>query len=175
MILKPKGVALPQDLLEQAKRLNPDGWGVASPNPDNMYVVLIKGKGTTPLCCSKPNSIELWHFRFALSGSKDTHNTQPFLGDPSDCAFAHVGVLKEWPADTTYSDSYRFWNLGETVLRMSMCKDKNGQYGWRRMLGAYCNVTQNRMVLLSYTGEYHIFGEPQGFWQDGYWLSGGLE
>jgi hypothetical protein len=164
ILFKPKGVRMPEGMLEKAKLLNPNGVGCASCNDRSLVVVL-----NAPLL-SNEDMTELWHFRYSLSGVGDADSTQPFRSWHGYFAFAHVGVLKDWSATGKQSDSYLFWKELGSFVQDSFIFPGNS-----RLLTAYCNMTQNRMVLLRSNGRYIIFGEQNGFWQDGLWLSGVLE
>lgn len=168
VILKPAGVEMPDGWLEKARRLNPNGWGVAATCNDGSLFVM-KNNPLVTKFTSNAGGTELWHFRFSLSGVDDLESTQPFTKS-DEYAWTHVGVLKDWSTLGPHSDSYNFWQECSDLIVAS-----HWNAGYKRMLQAYCNVTQNRMVLLSQRGRYWIFGEQNGFWQDGCWLSGVLE
>jgi len=164
LILKPAGARIPDGMLEKAKALNPNGYGCAFCNGRGMSL----SKNGTPV--SVDGLTELWHFRYALSGVEDEDSTQPLVSLGNLFAFAHVGVMKEWSAQDVHSDSYNFYHhMGDFLNRCTY----NAYY--KRFLDAYCNVTQNRMVLLESSGRYWIFGEQNGYWDGGCWLSGVIE
>jgi hypothetical protein len=163
IILKPKWTQMPDGMLERASRLNPNGAGCARCDGNSVEV-------TTGTGLSYRDRTELWHFRYALSGVNDVKSIQPFLSLQGMTAFAHVGVLKDMSAQTEHSDSYNFF---DTMSNFLNCCKYNSAY--KRLLDAYCNVTQNRMVLLGNTGNYWIFGEQNGYWDQGLWLSGMLD
>jgi hypothetical protein len=164
MILKPKGVRIPDGMLEKASILNPNGCGIAYCSDTGL--ILVK----EPPLVSVQERTELWHLRYALSGIGDVQSTQPFSYYNGEFAFAHVGVLKDWGALGRHSDSWQFW----TECR-DFVTEARSRTGYQRLLSAYCSVTQNRMVLLSRWDRYWIFGESNGFWENGLWLSGVLE
>lgn len=118
IIVRDPGITIPQDKLESACIVNPDGWGLAIAdrgkleyrhelinNPDVIAKALEAAKTHTVLL----------HLRFITAGEKSIQNCHPFKtmtreADGFDITFSHNGTLypyKPTNGEVT-SDSYNF-------------------------------------------------------------------
>lgn len=169
-IMKPENISIPKDTLAQCFKANSDGAGFMYRNSRKQLQVR-KGyftfdefwKAYEPLQ-KKQMAI---HFRIKTHGPVDKDNCHPFLVD-SKLGFIHNGIIKGYQ-DGTKSDT---WQFNEEILQPFV--NKWGRLGLfdnpvKKLIEDY--IGYSKLVFMDNEGNYQIFNENKGIWEEGVWYS----
>jgi hypothetical protein len=174
--VKPAGVDIKKAVLKTCFENNPHGAGIALPSIDNKKVIVEKGFFSFNhfwqryKFYSTFNKSMLIHFRVATSGKIDKKNCHPWVIDSAH-AFVHNGNVQKQIGlqDDDYSDTALFV---KHILKPTFAHNKTV---WKNSAYKWCIETtigkNNKMVILDNNGEFVIFNEKEGIWEDGIWFS----
>lgn len=166
LIVKPAGLTIPVEYLDNAVIQHPHGIGCAyadngkvsitkNPNGDvNELVYLLEEIKHLPA---------LVHFRYATHGSVSLANTHPFEL-PHGFAAAHNGIFHNVKTEGDESDTRAFLRtyIAPRIVSGTIASDT-------KIIEAL--VSGSKLALLSPAGEQTIYGEKSGTWKDGVWYS----
>lgn len=168
-ILKPKGVAISEEVLKNCWDNNPDGAGFAYVK--RRKVVTLKGfmsfeKFIEEYRKAEPSNRDsspfVIHFRIATAGRVCPENTHPFPVEGG--VLVHNGHM-------FYTD-----RTGEKSDTRLFCEDTmdylKGKREWVANKKAIEDaIGYNKLALLFNDGDYLIINENSGMWKDGVWYS----
>lgn len=173
IIYKPADKKIEKSVLEGCFEVHGDGAGFMFNDPETQQLNVLKGFFTFKDFWNAYQSFEdfqcVIHFRWATHGVKDIANCHPFYVN-ENLAFAHNGVIhdvKEW--DKNFSDT---WHFNQAILKNlireapEIWKSKQLRFLVERFIGG-----GNKLVFLNNRGEYRIYNEQAGVWDDGCWYS----
>ena len=175
-ILKPAEKILTKRVLKTCFHNNPDGAGFAIASKRARSVIIKKGFFSFRKFWhsfreyQKRGEAMLIHFRVATSGKIDGENCHPWRVD-KDHALIHNGNLesKLELKHEHVSDTGLFVEcILQPILVQSPDMWQDSAFKW--MLEESMG-TNNKVVIINSQGEYFIFNEKQGDWEDGCWFS----
>lgn len=106
----------------------------------------------------------LLHFRFATHGEKTLKNTHPFF--ISDVAMVHNGII-DIDGDANKSDTVLF---GELLEKLPNINELLLNDSFKKIIENYIGLF-NKLAFLFKNGDYKIYNEAQGHWQNENWYS----
>lgn len=173
MIVKPAGVDIPDEYIENSFDNNPDGAGFA-------YVkdgVIWLGKGYRThegflrayrkhVTLAMP---ALLHFRLATHGSQVEENCHPF-SVAEGVVMAHNGIIPGMELKDDESDTRAFIR---TVVQPDLTTSPSllHQPAWHAKLEKM--IGGSKLAFLAQDGKFQIVGEKLGTWNNGAWYSNG--
>jgi hypothetical protein len=175
-LLKPKGVSISFQRLQEAHEANPDGFGMMWAFRDSLFYYKDTQKVPFRYITKFSDDIIL-HFRTASSGTILFDACHPhFVND--NLAFVHNGNLFEF---SNYFGKGRTDKLTDTQ-RFNNDILKKLPPGFldhpeiRKSLEHYCKENFSKMIFMDSGGKIDIINEPSGVWEIGCWFSnGGIE
>lgn len=168
-IVKPKGIAIPDDSIRQGWISNSHGGGYAFVKDGKVQIRkgLMKLKDFNDAFRAdeevNPDSAFLLHFRIRSMGDDGSTNTHPFEIDGG--CLIHNGTLTGTVAEYSKgpSDTKLFAEKFKKDLSFDIiAKHKSA---WDAALGS------NKLAMLYDDGRYQIVNESLGLWAEGVWYS----
>lgn len=168
-IVKPAGIALPEDHIRQGWQYNNDGGGYGFVTGGRAQI----RKGFMKLkeymeaykadAEKHPDSAFLLHFRIGTDGALGPENTHPFRTD--DGILIHNGVLSG-------TGSQRGVGPSDTALFVDMFKsDLSYDFVLKNKMAWDAATWGSKLAILYDDGRYQIINETSGMWVDGVWYS----
>lgn len=172
IVSAPKGSMIPKELLVDATRKNPDGWGVMyfdgnqiitekSPKPDAEAIYDL----------TKDNPYEtLVHLRMTTHGGNTMDNTHPFEVSPGRLYMMHNGIVE---IDGTCSKRSDTRVMVEDIIK-PLVRNKPGRIrdtGVANVIQHMIGRSSNRLVFLDDTGRLTYFNKNLGLEWKGLWCS----
>lgn len=172
-IYKPKGKLVSYSALEAGFKKNSDGAGFAY----NMGGKLIVQKGFFKfdefIKAYEPhaNRQMVIHFRWATHGEKNQFNCHPWLIEVGDWQMAtiHNGILHVESTEQM-SDTGHFVHGWLEPLLKNHSKKLWQEAGFKMMAEDFIGAG-NKLVMLDSHGNYEIYNEKAGTWDEGVWYS----
>lgn len=165
-VYKPANKIIPDAYFEAGFDNNHNGAGFCFHNGEQLMYV--KGLMTIADFLAsyhahvKPEYSALIHFRFATLGPKDEEHTHPFVTSDGSCLI-HNGPQIQNLGDIKRSDTREFVEDVLTAMDFETMRKA------APLVEAY--LEYNKVVIMSPTGEVHIFNEKGGHWLDDCWYS----
>jgi hypothetical protein len=173
LIHKPKGIALPEQLLESAADYNPHGYGFISFNEAGE--LQIRRNATTSSTELRALYAEFGaadcviHLRYGTSGLADYENTHP-LRITDDIYLAHNGTLNLQRHASGRSDT---WHLVHDYLGPILTKRPellHDQF-FHELVINWCGIHNKFIFIDRRTRQMVIVNREAGFELNGLWLS----
>ena len=200
-IFRPANKVIPEDFLENGWSCNPHGAGFCYSKDNQLVIkkgffslkAFKKAYDKVPI-----DANALVHFRFATHGAHNKFNCHPFVikesaGSP-DIALIHNGVISGFGncerGGEVVSDTAHFCidvvkpileAIPENLINFQSLRGlKHNNYDLldltQKTTFAFCRAITSasqhaKLCLLNKNGDWHIFGEKQGIWQDDIWYS----
>lgn len=170
-IYKPRGVVVPSEAYREGFRCNSHGAGFVTARGGKLRIH--KGLFTFDdfWRAFEPHQDEqsLVHFRLATHGEKSTQNCHPFSVS-AETAMIHNGILSiQCDLNAVMSDTWHYTNL---VLSPMAKRDRDFfLHADVRFLGEQAIGRGNKFCFLRGDGEFGIWNEDQGYWEDDAWFS----
>jgi hypothetical protein len=172
IIVKPAGKGFASDIIANAERANPDGWGLAF--LEGEHIAVLRGFGAKSLAravdeCGKRAAV--LHCRIATSGTITLDNTHPFAIAGAKVAtlvfhngvFSDIALTEQGKSDT--------WHVARRIAPMFAREaDPLANVFARRELETYCKEQRSKLVFFSRTS-LHVLNESAGVWKNGVWFS----
>lgn len=170
-ILKTKDGNITDEALRTSFEHNKDGAGIAY--TVNEKLIIEKGIFNIDEFITKVRNAEkiadnniLIHCRIGTSGLKDANNTHPFLIHEDSCLI-HNGILDiDVPKGSTKNDTQLFI---EQYLKCFSTSDLLNHIGLIKLIEKV--IDSNKFVIMDNKGNYRIFNEKEGHWNNGVWYS----
>jgi hypothetical protein len=168
-ILKPKGVSIDVETLNDAWDTNSDGGGFAFVKDGKLQVFKSLERETfiDALVESMANhdTDYMIHMRIATSGITDMmQNCHPFAIS-KQMVFCHNGMINNVDSTNDISDT-RYFNK-HILQQMKFDIDNNSHL---RLVEAFIG-NGNKLIFMHQNGTWKIANENLGSWQDGIWFS----
>ena len=171
---RPQGTdSIPKAALDAACSRNPDGFGLAWVEHGALRTARFPPSGRSAFVkryriVEQTGAAVIAHARFATHGDRTTDNAHPFVYlDPSgfEVAVIHNGVL---PIHTEPGRSDT-----ETFARLVLTQMPTQWWDNHAVLDRVSEAIgfDNKLVLMTATGEVVIVNERAGTWRGGIWLS----
>jgi glutamine amidotransferase len=170
-IYKPAEIRPDWERLQRGFNLNDDGAGFAAVVDGKLVVQKGFFKFTDFRDAFEPLAMHqaAIHFRLKTHGERDADNCHPFLVT-DETAMIHNGILNiQCSVAPTMSDTWHYANLvlahtARTNRDFFLCPGIS-------FLGEQAIGTGNKFVFLRADGEWGIWNEKSGHWNDGCWYS----
>lgn len=174
-IVKPAGISIDKELLEQAWRDNPDGAGIA-------YRTLKGQVKTTKGFFDYEDFLAFYegyshldmliHFRYATHGSIRVENCHPFALAPN-VALAHNGILsKHLPVKGDDRSDTRVFVEDFLIPKLSGSDTHKELQQVSLMQEIYSEIGSSKLAVLTPRG-FLFYNESLGEWDNGVWWSAG--
>lgn len=170
-IYKPEDSVISKETLERCFNANPDGAGFMY--VDNKELHMTKGYFTFnkfwDAYKKHSNKQAVIHFRIKTHGKIDEHNCHPFMINKS-IGFVHNGIISGF-GEGDKSDTNHF---NEEIIKPLVAKWGNlslFQPAIKSLIEA--RIGYSKLIFLDRHGNYDIFNESKGQWDDGVWYSNG--
>lgn len=173
-ILKPGSIKIPESYLINSYQNNSDGCGFAYIRTDLLGIPKLVVEKTMDFNIflkkynrafkNNPESHFLIHFRIATHGTVDKFNCHPFKIN-KNLAFIHNGVITGLELCKERSDTQVF---NDTVLK-KLPKEWEKNKSISKLIEKFIGVS--KLVTLDINGEYNIYNEKLGHWNEGCWFS----
>lgn len=166
-ILKPAGITLLPDTLKNSWDSNPDGAGFMY--AEDGKVVVVKGLMTFDdfLAAYEPHKEKqcVLHFRIATHGGTTPENTHPFAVSDT-LGMVHNGIINniKCDIDKTRSDT---WHFVEKIMKLY--RNHWQIPAFKALVESF--VGASKLIFLDGDGNYDIYNESYGKWQNGCWFS----
>lgn len=169
-ILKNEGLKLSKETLAQCFKANSDGAGFLYKEDgrlkiskgffkfDNFYKSYLKHEDKQMLI----------HFRIKTHGAVAAENCHPFFVN-KDIGFIHNGIISQHSGNTGVSDTRDF---NTNILKPLVAKHGTTimfEPAIKRMIEDY--IGYSKLVFLDVNGNWSIFNENKGVWDEGIWYS----
>jgi len=170
--LKPKSKNLSNKILKKCWNENDDGAGFMYAVDGKLFIqkgfMTWKGFRKGFRKQEQKNNVNyLIHFRIGTSGNMDENNTHPFLVNPN-IGFMHNGILTEYSiATSNFSDT---WMFNQNVLKQYP-KNFLQKPFYKAKLEYTAIAEDSKFAFMDNEGQYHIFNEKAGTWDNGCWFS----
>lgn len=166
-ILKPAGITLLPDTLKNSWDNNPDGAGFMY--ADNGNVVIVKGLMTFEdfLAAYEPHKDKqcVLHFRIATHGGTTPENTHPFAVSDT-LGVVHNGIINNIKCDIDVKRSDT-WHFVEKIMRLY--RNHWQIPAFKALVESF--IGASKLIFLDGEGNYDIYNESYGKWQNGCWFS----
>lgn len=174
-IVKPAGISIDKELLEQAWRDNPDGAGIAY-RTSKGKVKITKGffdyEDFLAFYERYQHFDLLIHFRYATHGSIRIENCHPFPL-AQNVALIHNGVLSQHlPIVGDDRSDTRVFVEDFLIPKLSGQDTHVELQSMSLAQDIYSNIGSSKLAVLTPTG-FLIYNESLGEWADGVWWSAG--
>ncbi len=172
-VFKPANQKLKKEILERCYKANGDGCGFAFPMDGRVEIV--KGRMEFEEFWNRLDAIQnqgefpmLAHFRIRSAGDISDENCHPFRINDQH-ALIHNGTIWDFnAANSKVSDTAVFChNILKPLFQdyPDFFKTKYGHHLIEKTIGV------SRIIILNAQGEYVIFNESGGEWDDNVWYS----
>lgn len=170
LIVKPAGVSIPKEYIEEAAYSNPHGSGIVWSDGTRNHVkkgAAWRHKEINQILEKIQHRPAIIHFRFATHGSRNDINTHPFPL-PKGWFAAHNGIIMGVKCGADESDTRAFLRqaVAPQMRQGIMPTNEILLKAVEKAIGA-----SNKIAFLSPSGEYSIASESSGHWKDGAWYS----
>lgn len=169
-IYKPAGITLTREALLNSFNSNRDGAGFAYVKDGEVNIQ--KGYFDFDRFWTEFQPFQdlqcIIHFRVATHKAVNGRNCHPWrIND--DTVFIHNGMISNCGMDDDISDTGNFAkHVMEPMLALAPDFWKISQFKW---LVEAAIGSGNKLVFLDKDGEYKIFNESAGYWDNGVWFS----
>jgi hypothetical protein len=162
------GLKLPEANFRSAAAGNSDGIGIMSKDGVEKFVGRKATKKAWRMArrLMEANAEFGIHFRYATHGAVSRDNTHPFRIPNGAGYVMHNGVLEYYSkrATETHSDT-RLFIEGLSAATLGV----DDQY-WKKTIADYIG-RHNKLLVMSWDGQFTIVNEDSGDWIDGIWYS----
>ncbi|MDE1816698.1 MAG: hypothetical protein KGI11_09095 [Thaumarchaeota archaeon] len=168
-VLKPEGLTISESILKNCFEANPDGAGLMYADRGQLHIEkgFFKFEEFLDRVNEHQDKTLVLHCRIRTHGNIDAENCHPFRVNKK-LGFVHNGTITGF-IDNDKSDT---WLFNETILQplvqrwgmLPLFSDPikslvEGRIGW------------SKLIFLNNKGEYQIFNEKDGRWDNGIWYS----
>ena len=168
-IYKPKDVVISKETLAQCYKSNPDGAGFMYAHKKELHMQ--KGFFTFDEFWEEyakhQDKQAVIHFRIKTHGPINEENCHPFLINNA-LGFVHNGIISGFGVDNK-SDTNHF---NDEILKPLVSKWGNlslFQPAMKQLIES--RIGYSKLIFLDRHGNYDIFNEDKGNWDDGVWYS----
>lgn len=170
-IVKPAGIAVPENYLRNGYAENSDGAGIAYALDGKLHVLKsFSLERFLEYCAAVEHLPCLIHFRFATHGPTDEANCHPWLFKNGELAAIHNGIINiatTTKGEESMSDTGIFVNLVlDPMSRRVPVSHPAFRYLVEQSIGK-----SNKIAVMDVDGSTTIFNEGSGEWSKGVWYS----